>query len=275
MTSPMPGFMFDIETEEVSFVKRPANKRRFLLTKNNGANITMDELFRIVMETEAANEDALVEALKSRGISDKGVEAVKGILRLASAYADELDPDTFKTIGKSLGYAFDTSESKEKPVIEKTELKDLPAETRGKIEALLKSHEEDREAIETLTKRLDEAEDEKVLTSYVEKCREFTHLNAKAEDLGRMVKVLADADEAQGKTLLETLRAANTVAGNAALLGERGSHLTPTGDAIDEVESAAKAVALEKGISIGKARDEVLRNNKDLAERYLREVRGS
>ncbi len=275
MSSPMPGFMFDMETEEVSMVKRPANKRRFLLTKHNGANITMDELFRIVMETEAANEDALVEALKSRGVSQKGVEAVRGILRLASAYAEELDPDTFKTIGKSLGYAFDETESKEKPVIEKTELKDLPVETRGKIEALLKSREDDRQAIETLTKRLDEAEDAKVLATFVEKCREFVHLNATAEELGKLVKSTHDVNAEGAEKLLETLRAANAVAGNAALFGEKGSGATATGTTIDEVEKATKALALEKGISVGEARDEVLKGNKELALRYLAEVRGS
>lgn len=274
MTSPMKGFMSNIRAFEVSLVKRPANERDFLLTKHNGENSNMDELIQIVQETEAENEEQLVEALKSRGLSDKTIEAVKSIVRLASAYAEDIDVDTFKAVGETLGFSFDSTKANNEPVISKSELKDLPPETQEKIKSLVEKSEEDRQSIDELRTRLDKSEDDAVLKGYVDTCREFKNLPQSAEDLGAMVKSLADAD-GDAKALLETLRSTDEVAQNADLLGEIGSNRALSGDAIDQVEKLASELAQKDNIDMGRARDKVLRGNKELAGRYLSEQRGS
>lgn len=271
MTSPVEGFMDSIKTKEVSFVKRPANRRDFLITK--GVN-SMEELLQAVLETEADNESDLRDALKSRGLDESAVEVAAGIARLASAYSDEFDADAFVAIGKAIGFDLDkTEEPKPETVITKTELEAIPAELRGRVEGLIKSNETLGESVEALAKRLDAADEAARLAEYVSKAEGLDHISATADELGQTLKTIADADSGAAEKVLEILRAANTQVEKSDVIGvELGSSRVSTvgGSVAEEVEQlATELVKSDSELTLGEARDRVLKSNRELAQRYF------
>lgn len=275
MTSPMEGFMFDIKPREVSLVKRPANKREFLLTKNDGEE--MDELLQAVLETQADNEDAVVESLKARGLDDSAIEAAKGVMRLISAYSDKFDGDAFKEIGKAVG--FETGEETKgdtKPKITKTEKATLDPETRTKVESLEKAYDAYKSRIDKLEESLAQSESDKRVASFVEKVKDLDGLNSTPENVGTSLKEFADAtSDEKADEMLQILRAASAAVKNAELFSEYGSSgVSVAGQsALEEVDRQAEAIAKSDNIDIIRAREKVFNSDKELQARYLDEVR--
>jgi hypothetical protein len=99
----------DLKVEEVSLVRRGANRKRFLLLKSalGGDSAMYDEtLLDRVLSTDLENEDEIEQVLKAKGLSEKATNAVKGALRLLNAYKDELPPDIINTLASLVGYGY-------------------------------------------------------------------------------------------------------------------------------------------------------------------------
>lgn len=270
--------MKDIVSEEVSLVKRPANRREFLVTK--GENRNMEELLQAVLETEAQNEADLIKSLEEQDLDEKSIEVAKGIARLASAYSDEFNRDTFAAIAKTLGFELSTEREESaddggsKPTISKSQLQQMDPDTRSRVESLLKSNEELSDTVSKLAERLDKSEDEKRLAEYVEKASTYTHVNANSEELGEILKSIADQDSDLATKVEELIAAANKQVEKAELFSERGSSRPGASDVLTEVDSQARELMKsDSNLSLGKARDQVLRTNRELAARYHAEVR--
>lgn len=277
MTSPIEGFMSNIKPKEVSFVKKPANKKEFLLTKaQHGDN--MDELIQVVLETEAENEEELVKALESQGLSEKTIEALKGVARLTGAYSDEIDTDAFQAFAKAIGYELpvEKSEEEEEPVITKSDLEGLSEDVREKILAMEKNRKESDARMKKLEETLEKREEERRLNEFVGKCEDLDSLG-KAEELGAILKSVADnAGDEQAESVLEAFRSVHKIAENPDLFRETGSSRPGviSGSASEEIEKQANELVKSENISIGKAWDKVLRDNPELTRRYSNEQRG-
>jgi hypothetical protein len=100
--------LHDLKVEEVSLVPKGANKKRFLVVKSLGGDSAMydETLLDRVLSTSLENEAEVEQILKTRGVSERAVHAIKGALRLLNAYRDELPPDIINTLASLVGYGY-------------------------------------------------------------------------------------------------------------------------------------------------------------------------
>lgn len=152
MSSPSPGFMFEIRPMRVSIVDRPANKRKFLITKSKDEG-RMDEIIQIITETEGDNEEALVEALKAADKDAGTIDAVTSIYRTLSAFRDSITERDLNEIAKSLKY----------------DVEDRPTEAAPAEESVTETVEAEAEAVEeeTVEKAEEAVEDVEVVETVV------------------------------------------------------------------------------------------------------------
>jgi hypothetical protein len=88
-----------VHTEEVSLAYNPANKRKFIMTKE--AETMYEELIAILKTAEPlSKETELDTAFTAMKLSDKAVGMVKGALRILSKCKDELPKGIFNALAK-------------------------------------------------------------------------------------------------------------------------------------------------------------------------------
>ncbi len=88
-----------VHAEEVSLAYNPANKRKFIMTKE--AETMYEELIAILKTAEPlSKETELDAAFKTLKLSDKAVGMVKGALRILSKCKDELPKGIFNALAK-------------------------------------------------------------------------------------------------------------------------------------------------------------------------------
>lgn len=97
----MPKTLRQIRTKEVSLVTRGAVGKRFALKKE--ATEMSEQILKAVLEQEAEGEDAVRAELSKSGVSDKAADAMIGIVRLMSAFRDELPAEVLKKAPKMAG----------------------------------------------------------------------------------------------------------------------------------------------------------------------------
>ena len=241
MTSPLKGFMFDVMPTRVSLVKRPANKRSFLVTKSQEeTEMDFAEIIQIISKTEASDEDALVEALRSAEKDEGTIHAAVSIYRTMSAFADSLSYDDLAAIGKSLEItpvdeiveevveevekADDTAEEEVteeavvEEVVEKTEeIVEEVVETEVVEEEVSKSEDDERiTALQAEIASLREDKTRRDLLKMVEGLRV-----GKTED--ELVEVLLNKDAADVEAIVDTWKTASIAVESA--LTEIGSDM--------------------------------------------------
>lgn len=93
----------DLDVPRFDLVRRPANGRRFLLTKEDGSDsMTID--FSKILETAAEHEDKITEVMKSAELSDDGMAAALGAFRILSGYREELPDSALADMAKAAGW---------------------------------------------------------------------------------------------------------------------------------------------------------------------------
>ena len=118
----------------------------------------MDEIIQIITETEAANEEQLVEALKSSGKDDGTVDAVVSIYRTLNAYRDSITEKDLSELTKALKFEVppsDEAEAKAKKDAEEAEeaeakkaVEDAEAEKEAEAKKAAEEAEETKKAEE-------------------------------------------------------------------------------------------------------------------------------
>ena len=278
----MPKRLSDLDVVEVSLVPKGANRKKFLLMKEvNGMD--MEELYKIVMETELEDEDKVDEVLKAE-LSDKAANAVKGALRLLNAYKDELPKNIIKTLADLIGYGYPEPAEKAKkdeeeygypkPKVKKEDgsldLEAIPEEVRPAIEALWKEHEEAVRKAEELEARLQEERDRQLTKEFVAKAAEFRNLSAKPDDLGPVLKRISELSAEDYGLIESVLKAADEALEGNRLLEEIGSGMSG-GEIMGEVEGLAQQLVQKDGLTHEQAVDRVLTMHPELYRRYLTE----
>lgn len=270
MSSPMQGFMSEIRPSRVSLVKRPANKREYLLIKSE--EMTMDEIFRIISETEADNESALVEALKAAEKDEKTIEAALAIARVFDAYSEDITKADFDIIQKSLGFEVEKT-VEETEEITKSDLEALPEAVRAKVEKLQSEAESTNERIAEIEKALSEKDEAEVLASWKEKVADLDNVAKSADELAAIAKGVANSsgDEA-AEAFIEALRSANSTKSEdfeedgSSAPGDEGNE-----DAYELAKAKAQQIVDAEGVSFYKAMTLVAERNPELANRYSKE----
>lgn len=281
----------DLETLEVSLVKRGANKKMFALAKSEDAMNGFDDVLKAVLETETDDEGKIAEAF-GKDLSERGVGAVKGALRLLSAFKDELPQDVIARLAKIAGEEGEDDEE-EKPAAddpaekqegedyeydsptEKTmKTEELPEGVRADVEKLFKSHKDAVEKAAKLEELLQAERGERIRRDFVAKAeKQFGAIPGKtAAEIGLLLKSVHDVDAKAGEQLEELLTAANDVIAKSGLLAEAGSSKPSNGNAWERIEAIAKGIRdADPKVSVAKSMDLAMNQNPELYAEYAQD----
>ena len=279
MSSPAEGYMFEIRPTRVSLVRRPANKRKFLVTKSEESNV-MDEIIQIITETEASNEEALVETLKSQGKDDGTVQAALALARTLSAFSDSISTDELTELVKAIGLVNDeTEEETAEEVTEETVTEEAQEEVTDEAVEADKAEEVADEAEEV------EESDTSELDELRKRVAELESDNRKAElsgmvdglQVGKTTDELADVlkavDDAGGdvEQVVSVFRAADQAIKQS--FGEIGSDLPGelNTDAHAAIEKAAREIMKSEKIGYAQAYARVNEVHPELVAEYYKD----
>lgn len=258
-----------IRVEEVSLVRQAANRRKFLLLKED----TVEELIAL-LKLALENEDQIDQELAKADLSAKATTAAKGALRLLSAYKDELPATIMVTLAKLGGYGPVEPEKTEKGEKDQKgddkpddvkKMDDLPPWAKEKMDALQKSVDETSSA---LIKEIAERKAREFLI----KAQSYDRIPGKPEELAQLLLKADAAGDGFGDALAKLLGAINT--SMAQMYEQIGSDASaPDGGVMGEVTKRAKAL-LEKSDEVKTMEQailKVLERDPKLYERYLEE----
>lgn len=174
-----PTELRELEVDEISLVKQGANRKQFKILKEGGApvEVDMEQLpYADVLKSDLGNEDTLRETLKQTPeLSTDATDALVGIVKLATAYAEQLPSDIFDTLAEASGFDLEKATTKkafppkkpeegspeeeaEETDEEESEEEAPQKKTKGKKMATKKADEGDakvQKALEKITKEAD------------------------------------------------------------------------------------------------------------------------
>lgn len=291
----------DLRAAEVSLVDRGANrKKRFPIYKQEK---TMDvEIMKVLKEvleteTETEAEAKLEEICKAEKVSKKGVDAIRGALRILNAFKEELPKDVMKKLSALAGFPFaqgdgkdddepaPADKSRKAPVAKSDE---LPPEVKAIMEPILKAQADQITALQERVTKSDEAlakeRDDRAMAGWVEKCeKELAFYPGKSSaDLGKMLHTLSKQDPGMAEEQFEAMKKASVAIEKSALLTDKGMKpagsrsAAAAGSAWDAIEKLADGLVQKSEGGLmprGKAIQLVLKSaeGKKLYEQYLAE----
>lgn len=266
----------DVETKEVSLVKRGANRKVIALSKSES---DMDNILEAVLGTEAEGEAKVLETFKNAGLSEKGMEAATGLYRLLTAFKDELNGEGVGSVIKAAGFEAPTKKDEGTPTPEPTskgmDLNKMDPAVRQQVEAIFKSNKEAIEKAEKLEKALNDERELRVVKEWTEKAEtQFSHIPAKASELAVIMKSLHTVDGELAKKVEELLSTVNETVKKSELLVSKGrAHMPSFGGAWDEIVTKAKDIMAKSSekVTQAKAIDMFLATpeGKELYQQYL------
>lgn len=270
----------ELETHEVSFVDRPANRRTFLVLKNETSigDKDMEDKILGLLDTPFENEEQYLETLKKNEMSDDAIQAIAAAMRLLKPHQETLSGEAMNVVKELLGIEKEeeiTSEDNEGTTDTELDINEVPEDVRNQVESLFKSQSEAIQKAEELEKEINVMKAEKLRKQFIVKAEsDFGSVpGTTAVDLGELLQELtAVAPEATAK-IESILESVNKAMETSEVLEEAGQAvLEESGTAWDKVE--ARAAELRKGnpdLSVYQARAKVLESNTDLFQAYNNE----
>ena len=269
----------ELETHEVSIVDRPANRRTFLVLKNETSigDKDMEDKILSLLDTPFENEEQYLETLKKNEMSDDAIQAIAAAMRLLKPHQETLSGEGMSVVKELLGIEEEEKTSGDNEGAADTELdiNEVPADVRNQVESLFKSQSEAIQKAEELEKEINVMKAEKLRKQFVAKAEsDFASIpGTTAVDLGELLQELtAVAPDATAK-IESILESVNKAMETSEVLEEAGQAVVEeSGTAWDKVE--ARAAELRKGnpdLSVYQARAKVLESNTDLFQAYNNE----
>jgi len=208
----------------------------------------MDEIIQIITETEASNEEALVEALKSQGKDDGTVQAALALARTLSAFSDSISTEELTELVKSIGLVNDETEETAEEVTEETVTEEAQEEITDEAVEADKAEEVADEAEEVEESDTSELDELRKRVAELESDSRKGELSGMVDGLqvgktaDELVEVLKAVDDAGGDVdqVVSVFRAADQAIKQS--FGEIGSDLP------GELNTDAYA-AIEKAVS--------------------------
>ena len=269
----------ELETHEVSIVDRPANRRTFLVLKNETStgDKDMEDKILSLLDTPFENEEQYLETLKKNEMSDDAIQAIAAAMRLLKPHQETLSGEGMNVVKELLGIEEEekTSDDNEGTTDTELDINEVPEDVRNQVESLFKSQSEAIQKAEELEKEINVMKAEKLRKQFITKAEsDFGSVpGTTAVDLGELLQeltVVAPEATAKIESILESV---NKAMETSEVLEEAGQAVKEeTGTAWDKVE--ARAAELRKGdpdLSVYQARAKVLENNAELFQAYNNE----
>jgi hypothetical protein len=303
--------LVDLEALEVSLVDKAANKRRFLLLKNEdgtGSNVEaegggeMNDVLKSLLDVPVGNEAELLKQLMHAGqggpddLSERANEAVKASVRLLAAVREELPEGLCKKVDRFLSKSDEAPQPEPTPVEaedtqgvatlvptpEQLKKKDgkldfsgVPTDVRPVIEALWKEHEEVTKRAKELEATLKAERDQRLLEEFTQKAAGFENLGLNPTKMGPVFKTLSEKAPGEWETLENLLKAMDERFKQSTLFKEIGtSAATPdVGSTWGQITQMAEQMVSksEDGLTKEQAITKILEQNPGLYNQYLSE----
>jgi len=271
----------NLEVLEVSLVDRPANRRRFLLTKNE-RDTAVEELIALILETDLENESEIDEVLKNA--PEQSRDALKGALKLVNAHREDVSTEVLKSLLVKSGFVVDAvedgtdDEGDESDAILKddgtVDLEKVPEHLRPMIESLWKERTETAEQVETLKADIAKREEAAEMKTYLSKA-EGLKLPTEDEKFAEVLRAIHKNVPEHEAFIDDLLKKMSNLLAVSKVLDEEG---TTGGDneMLSPYERAAqKAREMVKeqdgAITFEAAIDEVFKADRELSKEYAKE----
>lgn len=266
-----PKYLEELEVDEVSFVDRAANKRRFLVLKKEDGPVA--KVIEVALGAELENEGEIDALAKEHELTEDATEAIKGAVRLVEAYAETIPEGALQSLAKRFG--IEPPEEKKKGEHSKPkppDTSDLPKATAERVLQMWESAQEEREKREKLEQRLDTIEEERENRQYIAKAASFSRLPIKADEFGPVLRQIAKSMPEAYAVIETVLASTDAMLEKAKFFSELGSGQGVTsGGAFEKVSALASEIAKSEKMSPTDALAKALADNPALAADYLRE----
>ena len=256
----MANDLVDLEVEEVSLVKKPANKKRFFLSKKASK---MNSLTTAILSMPDEGEAASAAEILKQELSKEAAQVLGDVKKLLEAVKEELSPELMDRLAESLGLRSERREEEEKDEIEEGAQGD-PA-----VMALFKKHQE----LEALYKS--ELFDKKRGT-YIAKAEK--HLpdvpGIESKELGELLSDIDDLSPKHAAKVEAVLKSVNAFAKESNAFVELGT--ASQGDsgktAEGQLDGLARARVAKTGEAYPVAYTATLKERPELYKQYLEEA---
>jgi len=228
----------DVEVQFISFVPRGANKKQFLVVKED----VKEDIVRTILETPDGD---LAKSLQGAGLEGEGAEALVGAAKVLKAYKDALPENAIALLAKCAGLALPESMKKDMPNgdgkagegtgmgkekkegqigsdLSKESLEKLDPGVRALLEKALEERDQATVKADQALSLAKELKDEKVLKEYVEKAEDLPHLPIEPLKFGPVMKALGEAHPDEFAEVYRVLKAVDAIVEKSALFSEMG-----------------------------------------------------
>jgi hypothetical protein len=268
----------ELEVVEVSFVDLPANKRKFLVTKNHGGN-TVEELLALILETDLENEAEIDQALSESDLDEQGQQALKGAIKLLNAHRESLTPALVKSMLTKAGFVEAEEPTPEAEVLLKEDgtlnLESVPEALHPALQALWDKGRASQDERDELEKTLKAERSELRKSEYIQKATDLKLPGASVDEFGDVLMKAADALPDEFPILDKVLAAVSALIKDSKTLEELGNGNESEGQsAYDRASSIAKEmVKADPSLTIPVAINKAFENDRELAEQHAKEER--
>ncbi len=98
----IPRLLTDVDGDEVSLVKRAANRRRFLLAKEDEMAEGLDPELADMLSVPHPREGSILDEVRKEGVDESVEKAIVASMRLLGGVVDDLAPETIAKLGSEL-----------------------------------------------------------------------------------------------------------------------------------------------------------------------------
>ena len=232
MSGPQEYDLRDVEVQFISFVPRGANKKQFLVVKED----MKEDIVKTILETPDGD---LAKALQGAGLEGEGAEALVGAAKVLKAYKDALPENAITLLAKCAGLDLPEPMKKDMPKqpqegegegadkqaaggLSKEALEKLDPGVRALLEKALEERDQATVKADQALSMAKELKDEKVLKEYVEKAEDLPHLPIEPLKFGPVMKALGEAHPAEFAEVYRVLKAVDAIVEKSALFSEIG-----------------------------------------------------
>ena len=244
--------LLESEAEFISFVPRGANKKQFLVVKED----MKEDIVKTILETP---DEDLAKALQEAGLVGEGAEALVGASKLLKAYKDALPENAIAILAKCAGLALPESLKKDVPnkagietnkqsagELSKETLEKLDPGVRSLLEKTLAERDQATAKADEALGLAKELRDEKILKEYIEKAGDLPHLPIEALKFAPIMKSLGEEHPAEFAEVYRVLKAANSLLEKSAVFSEIGT-AGQAGSAEAQIYAKARSMVAKDG----------------------------
>jgi hypothetical protein len=230
----------DLETIEVSLVKKGANRKPVAFVKEIGSMPkTKEEIIKAVLETATENEVDLEAQIKAANLSDEATLAISVAARAITGFADAIPETAHELIAKALGLKLKTEPVK----VPVDPISELTPEAKALFAKAQATADEATKKAEAVQKSLDSERLERRTKEFVTKAAEYPKIGGDLSKTGELLRRVADLDAGLASHLESVLKSAEEIAAKSALFVSVGTtQVAEELDAYGKIKKAASEI---------------------------------